>query len=112
MGTQREQKGRDLLTWIMANPNRPLTVEAMTKATDWNTNSASSAATRIMRQYPDNMVRTSKGTYKWVTTPADQDAPVKELFLRVIKKRTADGAMLAEDIEHPDVLFIVTPFEF
>lgn len=115
MGTQREQKGRALLDWIMAHPDRVLTVEAMATAVGWSPSSASSAAARFTRMYPEHFERTSKGAYVWrasgVAPTADE--PVKELFLRVIKHRsTGDGAMLAEDVEHPDRLFVVTPFEF
>jgi hypothetical protein len=112
MGNQREQLGRQLLQWIMAHPDRPLTVEAMAKAVGWNDNSASSTAARFTRQYPDNFVRTSKGVYRWSSVPTSDDAqPVKELLLRVIKHRS-DGAMLAENIDDGDQLFVVTPFEF
>lgn len=112
MGAQRSQKGRDLLAWIMAHPDKPLTVEAMAAATDWNTNSASSTAARLVTQYPDNLRRSSKGTYVWSSKPLSaEDQPVKELLLRVIKHR-ADGAMLAENLDNTDELYVVTPFDF
>lgn len=116
MGQQREQRGRVLLNWIMEHPDQVLTVEAMAKAVKWNPNSASSAASRFMVLYPDNFVRTSKGAYMWksngtVDSETVEAQPIKEIMLRVIKHR-ADGAMLAEDIDSSDALYVVTPFEF
>lgn len=120
MGAQRQQNGRRLLAWIKEHPDEVLTVEAMAKATGWSPSSASSAAARFTRLYPEYFRRTSKGAYVWsserMTTNAAVHAaaepqPTKELFLRVIKHAPDGEQMLAEDIDDSEALYVVRPFD-
>lgn len=81
MGEIREHKAREVMTFMRDNPDKPFSIEDVSAAIGWTRTSTTTALSRMMTTYPENMQRVSKGVYRWNSKQIEKPADDPTVFL-------------------------------
>lgn len=116
--TKRSYKGRQTIDFIMANPGKRLSLEAISKGVGgWTLSSISNVCTKMIHDSPDNMARVGAGVYVWTdpnaaagSAGAAKPASRTERLFTVLTTKD-DGSMLARDVED-EKIYVIKPFDF
>lgn len=78
MGDTRTHKKRQLLQYLMNNPDRIITLEELSKALEWADSSVSQAVATLIREFPTQCSRPARGVYRWTSVPVQEPEPEQE----------------------------------
>lgn len=107
----RQYKGRELLNYMTANADRPVTVDELSRYLEWGSSSISASLGSYMKDYPGQLVRNHRGIYTWYSTPkVEQNGDVEAFLLEILSKKGED-TFLTQDSETQE-FYIVKRIEF
>lgn len=112
MGEQRTHKSRQVVDYVLANADRPLTVDEVAKALDWGISSTSTTLSRMLQDYPNNMRRPRRGVYIWHSEGQSEPESTRSAYMVSVIRRKDDGTMLVRDMDDETALYVMRPFDF